>query len=64
MVSRADVAAVMAEAVVRRSTVRFLLCNKLGPATPSSDPSALLEAAEWPWQQRAAAAAPMAAHMA
>jgi len=58
-VNRADVAAVMAEAVVQRSAVRFLLCDKL-LGRPTTDMAALLREAEWPWQQsaRASSASP------
>lgn len=55
-VARQDVAAVMAEAVVQRSAVRFLLCNKMF-AKPTTDLAALLEDARWPWQRSALAAA-------
>ena len=46
--SRADVAAVMAEAVVQRAAgLRFDLC--VGNGAPTTDLAALLEAARWPW---------------
>jgi len=48
-VQRADVASVMAEAVVQRSVARFLLCSKL-LGKPTTDFAALLESAKWPWQ--------------
>jgi len=49
LVPRADVAAVMVEAVVQRSQgLRFLLCTARGP--PMTDLSALLDEARWPWQ--------------
>jgi len=49
-VAREDVAAVMAEAVVQRSTVRFLLCNKMF-GKPTTDLAGLIDGARWPWQQ-------------
>ena len=50
LVSREEVAAVMAEAVARRSTsLRFDLCSKKGP--PTTDIGALLAAAALPWQK-------------
>ena len=50
-IARADVAAVMAEAVAQRSSgLRFGLCNKaFGP--PTHDLAALLREAQWPWQK-------------
>lgn len=49
LVSRENVAAVMAEAVARRSAgLRFDLCSKEGP--PTTDLGALLTAAAEPWQ--------------
>jgi uncharacterized protein YbjT (DUF2867 family) len=52
IVSRDDVAAVMAQAVVERSSsLRFDLCSTPGPPPPSM--AALLEKARWPWQRSA-----------
>jgi len=51
-VSRADVAALMVEAVAEPQSagLRFLLCNgKPGP--PTTDFAALLRHARWPWQR-------------
>jgi len=48
-IARSDVAAVMAEAVVQRSVVRFLVCAKL-LGKPTTDLATLLESARWPWQ--------------
>lgn len=48
-VARADVAAIMAEAVVERSRgLRFALCN--GPGLPGTDLAGLLNRARWPWE--------------
>ena len=53
-VSRADVAAVMAEAVAQRSSgLRFGLCSKAS-GKPTTDLAALLESARWPWQKQSA----------
>jgi len=50
MVARADVAAVMKEAIIERSSgLRFGLCNARGPKR--TDLSELLKSARWPWQQ-------------
>jgi len=50
-VSRADVAAVMAEAAVERAGgLRFGLCSKALGA-PTTDLAALLHSARWPWQR-------------
>ena len=50
-ISRADLAAVMVEAVVQRPTqLRFDLCVGDGP--PTTDLSALLKTAQWPWGKR------------
>ena len=49
MIARADVAAVVKQAVVERSSgLRFGVCNAHGPA--GTDLSALLKSARWPWQ--------------
>ena len=55
-IARADVAAVMAEAVVQRSAVRFALCSKL-LGKPTTAYAALLDQARWPWQRAAPALA-------
>lgn len=50
-ISRADVAAVMLEAVVQRSSgLRFDLCVGGGPAT--TDLAALLESTRYPWEKQ------------
>jgi uncharacterized protein YbjT (DUF2867 family) len=49
-ISRADLAAVMLEALVAKATgLRFDLC--VGPGKPTTDLKALLDAARWPWEQ-------------
>jgi len=49
MITRADLAAVMQEAVVERSAhLRFDLCAI--PGVPGTSPSELLKTAGWPWQ--------------
>mmetsp|Transcript_51452 Transcript_51452/g.103386 ORF Transcript_51452/g.103386 Transcript_51452/m.103386 type:complete len:190 (+) Transcript_51452:237-806(+) len=55
MISRADVARVMAEALVRpkeAAGLRFDLCSRAGPAT--ADVGKVFEAARYPWQKPAA----------
>lgn len=52
MVDRADVARVMASAVLstaERGNLRFDLCAASGRATPDADLPALLDQARWPW---------------
>jgi len=52
-ISRADLAAVMVEAVVERpANLRFDLC--IGRGSPTTDLRALLKSAEWPWKAEVA----------
>jgi len=56
-VTRADVARVMAESIVKPAegmNLRFDLCSKAGE--PTTDLGALLASARWPWEQPAAQA--------
>jgi len=51
-VSRADVAAVLAEAIVERAAgLRFALCNGKKGSAPTTDLAALLKGARRPWAQ-------------
>jgi uncharacterized protein YbjT (DUF2867 family) len=51
-ISRADLAAVLAEAVAQRTAdLRFDLC--IGKGAPTTDLAALLQSARWPWEKGA-----------
>jgi len=55
MINRADVAAVMKEAIIQRTaSLRFDLCSL--PGSQATDPAEVLKSATWPWQKRAPAA--------